>query len=92
MESSVIACKSFPLVVIVCMSVKTPQKYIAQSFLGGSGPGTYGLCLGKRYGLWGVSVLWVLIRERSRWMLKPMGYEGLWVSKGMGYLRFDCML
>lgn len=44
----------------------------------------------KMYGLWGTMVLWVIHREQSQWMPKPMGYRGLWISVGMGYPRFDC--
>jgi hypothetical protein len=36
------------------------------------------------YGLWVIADLWVIVREPTWWIDFSMGYEGLWVMRGMG--------
>jgi hypothetical protein len=42
----------------------------------------------KRYGLWSIRELWVMLRisRIPTWeMENPMGYKGVWVMRAMGY-------
>jgi hypothetical protein len=44
----------------------------------------YGLL--RTYGLW-----YAIPCERSWWTAWAMGFKGLWVIRGMGYERSDCI-
>jgi hypothetical protein len=47
----------------------------------------------KRYGLWSIRELWVMLRisRIPTWeMENPMGYKGVWVIRAMGYEGVDC--